>query len=451
MKGVLKEKDFRAKSAQSSIMEAQEVLSSSIGKATGAYEKLNIEKGDMTQDAGMVAAESSETIDFILANFEEASTGLGNSNDALENIAEDISTLNELDADAKVVSDSFEEFVKETLNVLEDIDREINGQGKIISEVADQTEVDASHAEELADRIKEAQETRYENKKLAKEAKERALSDATEAALAYKDAVKVSDSVKAALDKAIELKNSADDKVNDARVAYNNAQAKADLAREELNIIMTENGLDPYADGFDGDVKVAVDNAQSALEKANEAANIAAIDLIGRQYELAEAEGKLAVAKTKEGYAQDNAIDSLRNVLNKTVEAIQATNDSAISAKEAVNDAYDAVMRSADQMRMISLQAQVDLASFEKAKARRDEARKVYLEAIEAKDIAEENVRRAKEAAKLASDLADMEFIYGTGSNKVGQTGGKSIFGAAINSLFGSKNKQKQHYSHKSM
>jgi hypothetical protein len=44
-----------------------------------------------------------------------------------------------------------------------------------------------------------------------------------------------------------------------------------------------------------------------------------------------------------------------------------------------------------------------------------------------------------------------MEFIYGTGSNKVGQTGGKSIFGAAINSLFGSKNKQKQHYSHKSM
>jgi hypothetical protein len=91
------------------------------------------------------------------------------------------------------------------------------------------------------------------------------------------------------------------------------------------------------------------------------------------------------------------------------------------------------------------------LASFEKAKARRDEARKVYLEAIEAKDIAEENVRRAREAAKLASDLADMEFIYGSGSNKVGQTGGKSIFGTAISSLFGSKNKQKQQYLHKHM
>jgi hypothetical protein len=451
MKGVLKEKDFRAKSAQTSILEAQEVLSSSTGKATGAYQKLNIEKGDMTQDAGAVAAESSETIDFILANFEEASTGLGNSNDALENIAEDITTLDELDADAKVVSDSFEEFVKDTLNVLEAIDNEINDKGKIISEVADRTEVDANHAEELANKVKTAQETRYGSRKLAKEAKEQALADASDAVLAYKDAVKECDNVKAVLDRAVELKNSADDKVNDARVAYNNAQAKADLAREELNIIMTENGLDPYADGLDGDIKVAVDSAQVALDKAKEAADIAAIDLIGRQYELAEAEGKLAVAKTKEGYAQDEAIDSLRNVLNKTVEAIQATNESAITAKEAVNDAYDAVIMSAEEMKRISLQAQVDSESLQKAKSRRDEARKVYLEAIEAKDIAEENVKRAKEAAQRASDFADLEFNYNTSSNKVGQTGGKSVFGAVINALFTSKNREKQLYSHKHM
>jgi hypothetical protein len=441
MKGVLKEKDYRAESARTSILEAQEVLSNSIGKTTGAYEKLNIEKGDLSEAAGTVAAESSETIDFILANFEEASAELGNSSEALENIAEDITTLNELDADAKIITDSFGEFVKDTLNVLEAIDNEIAVQGKIVSDVANRTKEDANKAETIADMVESAQQTKYDNKKQAKEAKEKALSDASNAVKAYNDAVKLSDEVKDALDKAVELKNSAEDKVNDARVAYNNAQAKTEVVREELNIIMTENGLDEYADGFDGDMKAAVDKAQIALDKANEAANVAAIDLIGRQYELAEAEGKLAVARTKEGYAQEDAIDSLRNVLNKTVEAIQATNDSAISAKAAVTDAYDAVMKSAQEMKQISLQAELDLEALEIAKSRRDEARKVYLEALEAKGIAEGNVKRALEAAKKASNYAKLDFEYDN-------SGEKSVFGSVLGVLFGSKKKEKERYSH---
>jgi hypothetical protein len=448
MKGVLKEKDFRADSAQNLILEAQGVLSDSIDKTTGAYEKLNIEKSGLTEAAGTVAAESSETIDFILANFEEASSELGNTSEALENISEDITTLNELDKDAKVVTDSFEDKVKDALSVLDAIDKEISEQGKFISNVADRTEEDASHAEELVNKIRSAQGIQYDSKKAAKEAKEKALADAADAAKAYKDAVKVSDSVREVLQKTVELKNSAEDQVNDANIAYNNAQAKADLAREELNIIMTENGLDAYADGFDGDVKVAIDNAQAALNKATEAADIAAIDLIGRQYELAEAEGKLAVAKTKEGLAQEEAIDSLRNVLNKTVEAIKATNESALSAKEAVNGAYDAVLQSAEEMRKISLQAQVDYKALELAKSRRDEARKVYLEAIEAKGIAEENVERAQEAAQKASVLAGLDFNYAAAAKRR-QIAEKSVLGAAINALFGSKNKEKKLYSHK--
>lgn len=437
MRGVLQEK-----SALSSIKEAKQVLSSSIDKTTGAYEQLNMEKGGLTEAAGTVAAESSETIDFIIANFEEASSELANSSEALLNIAEDMSTLHELDADAKTVSDTFEEYVKDTLNSLEVIGSEISNQGKIISDVAEKTGLAADEAQNLADKVEAALEIKYNSKKAALQAKQQAANYAASAMGAYENALKAGDDAKAALCEAVKLKNTAEEKVDDARIIYNKALVKNGLAKDELDIILAENGLSGHSKGLNGDIKLAVDYAQSALAKANEAANIAAIDLIGRQYELAEAEGKLAVAEARKENAQNEAIESLRNVLNKTVIAIQATNESAITAKEAVNQAYESVKESAEEMRQISLQAELDMRDLELAKAKRDEARRVYVEALESKSIAEYNVDRAKEAAQRAQKLLGREFNYSSlGGLRQTSPERSSIIGNAITSLFGSKNK----------
>lgn len=206
--------------------------------------------------------------------------------------------------------------------------------------------------------------------------------------------------------------NTSNDFIDEKVFNQSNADYKA--SQEELDKKLADAEAKKKAAEENANKANEIKNeADKAAENANSAADKAALDASNAAEALKKAE------------ENDSNAGLLHAALNKTVTAFTLAQNSANEARNAVEKAFNSVMKASEELRKLSAQSDVDKKALEEAKAKVQAARDVYTEAVEAKNSADKNVERARQAAERAANLAGLDFRYVTpaGGNNGGNGG----------------------------
>lgn len=340
---------------------------------------------------------------------------LSGSSDGLEAIGDRVDTLDEYNQAAETAKKELAEVTEEDEN-RDNANKTSSEAAEKTGEIAESIEKEnLAEAEARKDAIETAQGITYENKAAAEAAKEQAASDVVAA--------------EEELAKAEEAKEIADRHVSDAETAYNYlqgqcdkakealeaAQAKADLAQEELKDICEAYGIDITWGEESFKITNIKGEAAKAYYKAYDAWKLAQADLEAAERKVTETQKAQAQAQINKETAEgekadaDAAFDAAKSDLAEKkeieVEALaewisaQTTESEKKGAFDRADTAYTEAQKEADGAAIRETEARENLGrKQETLKTREDE-----LEAAE---------KEKEEAVKAYNDVSHLEPVF---------------------------------------